>query len=65
MGHQTLDLCRRLGVRVIRVDEELPAPILYVEEDSIAFVSAGLTADELTEAADWLLSRSCASTAPS
>lgn len=59
MGDLTLNLCQRLGVRVIRVTEELPAPILYVEEDSIAFVSAGLTADELTEAADWLLSRSC------
>lgn len=50
------DLARRFGIRVIEVDEVLPAPVLYIRADDIAFVSSGLSEACRAEVADQLLS---------
>lgn len=55
MGHVTLDLCQRLGVRIVKVDEPLPQRVMYSPGDRIAFVSTIGCPDELTEWADGLL----------
>lgn len=53
------DLVRRLGIRVVQVDEDLPLPVLYSREHSLAFVSSGLDRQGEEDAADWLLSAAC------
>ncbi|EYR64266.1 hypothetical protein N866_13510 [Actinotalea ferrariae CF5-4] len=50
------DLCRRFGVKVVPVPVVLARPVTYIREDATAFISAGLTDEDVTAAADWLLS---------
>jgi hypothetical protein len=55
VGHGTLDLCQRLGVRIVKVDEPLPKRVMFDPESGVAFVSTVGCPDELTEWADGLL----------
>lgn len=55
MGHGTLDLCQRLGVRIVKVDEPLPKRVMFDPESGVAFVSTVGCPDELSEWADALL----------
>lgn len=49
------ELAVRFGVQVIEVPAQLPRPVLFVREHSLAFVSADLDPGDRQAAADWLL----------
>lgn len=60
------DLIVRLGLcQVVQVDQRLPQPVMWVEEDRVAFISAGLSHGCLEAAADELLSLALTSLAES
>lgn len=48
------DLVRRFGITVYLL-ADLPEPILYLPEQSMALVDADLTDEARAEASDWLL----------
>jgi hypothetical protein len=52
--HDPYELCRRLGVRVVPLDD-LDRPAYYVREAQIALVDATLTREDAEVCAEWLL----------
>ena len=49
------ELVRRFGITVYML-ADLPEPVLYLPEQSMALVDADLTDEACAEASDWLLS---------
>lgn len=57
MSHRTFELCSTLGIRVIKVDEPLPRPVMFCGVSRIAFVDATISPADLRGPASWLLSQ--------
>ena len=49
------DIVQRFGITVYML-ADLPEPVLYLPEQSMALVDADLTDEACAEASDWLLS---------